>query len=162
MIKDIQDNTLIICEENCKIKILKELTNNSLFLNIKIMSKKEFFQEYLFKYNEETISYLSNKYNYKVDIVKMYLNNLYFLEDKEYSSDKLNFLVKLKKELIENNLLIFNDNFQDYLKKYNILVMDYPYLEKYEKEIFDKLNVTYYKNNNINNSIKLYEFEKIK
>ena len=159
MIKDIQDNTLIICEENCKIKILKELTNNSLFLNIKIMSKKEFFQEYLFKYNEETISYLSNKYNYKVDIVKMYLNNLYFLEDKEYSSDKLNFLVKLKKELIENNLLIFNDNFQDYLKKYNILVMDYPYLEKYEKEIFDKLNVTYYKNNNINNSIKLYEFE---
>ena len=159
MIQDIQNNTLIICEDDYKKYILKELTNNSLFLNIKIMNKKEFFNDYLFKYDEKTISYLVNKYNYKVDIAKMYLNNLYCVEDKVYKSNKLNFLVDLKKELIENNLLIFNDKFKEFIKKYNILVIGYSYLEKYELDILNSLNATFYEEKNVSSKKKLYEFE---
>lgn len=159
MIQDIQDNTLIICEESYKKHILKELTNNSLFLNIKIMNKREFFNEYLFKYDEKAISYLVNKYNYKVDVAKMYLKNLYSIEDKIYKSNKLNFLVNLKKELIENNLLVFNNNFKEYIKKYNILVVGYSYLEKYEVDYFKELNAFFYEEKNVAKNIKLYEFE---
>jgi len=159
MIKDIQNNTIIICEENYKKYILKELTKNSLFLNIKIMSKRDFFKEYLFKYNEKTISYLVNKYNYKVDVAKTYLDNLYNIEDKVYTDDKLNFLVNLKRELIEKNLIIFNDNFREYIKKYNILVVGYPYFEKYELNIFNNLNVEFYKDKTTHKKIKVYEFE---
>ena len=159
MIQDIQNNTLIICEDDYKKYILKELTNNSLFLNIKIMNKKEFFNDYLFKYDEKTISYLVNKYNYKVDIAKMYLKNLYCVEDKVYKSNKLNFLVDLKKELIENNLLIFNDKFKEYIKNYNILVIGYSYLEKYELDILNSLNATFYEEKNVSGKKKLYEFE---
>jgi len=103
-INNIQDNTIIICENSYKKYLLKKFWETKIFLNVKFFTKKEFFCEYLFKYDEKTISYLVNKYNYKVDIAKMYLDNLYFVEDKNYKSNKLNFLVKLKRELIDNNL----------------------------------------------------------
>ena len=54
-LKNIQDNTIIICENNYKNKILQELENQHLFLNIKFFTKKEFLQEYIFKYSEEAI-----------------------------------------------------------------------------------------------------------
>lgn len=140
ILKYIKDNTLIICDNNYKEYILKTLYEHKLFLNVKIISKKEFFNEYLFKYNEKTLNYLVNKYNYKVSVAKMYLDNLYNIEDMEYSSNKLKFLVNLKKELEENNLLNCNKDYLENIKKYNILVMGYPYLEKYELDIFRKLN----------------------
>jgi len=158
-IKDIQDNTIIICENNYKKYILKKLSENKLFLNVKFLTKKEFFNEYLFRYNEKTISYLVNIYNYKVDVAKMYLNNLYFIEDLVYTNQKLQFLVELKKELIEKNLLVFNDLFRKNINKHQLLVVGYPYLEKYELDIFNNLNAKIidskikYKHENV------YEFE---
>ena len=157
-IKNLKDNTIIICENNFKNYILKKLAKEKIFLNVKIMSKKEFFNEYLFKYNEKTISYLVNVYNYKVDVAKMYLNNLYHVDNKEYKDSKLQFLVNLKNELIEKKLLIFNDLFKTNISKKNILVVGYPYLEKYEIDIFNSLNA-----NILNDSFKykhefVYEF----
>jgi len=159
MIKDIQDNTLIICENDYKKYILTELAKNSVFLNIKIMTKKEFLENYLFKYTEKTISYLTFKYNYKVQIAKMYLNNLYYIEDKEYQNSKLLFLNNLKKELNDNKLLIYNDNFKEYIKKYHILVIGYSFLEKYELEIFKNIQATIYEEKIKDNDLKVYEFE---
>jgi len=160
MIKDIQNNTIIICEENYKKYILKELTKNSLFLNIKIMSKRDFFKEYLFKYNEKTISYLVNKYNYKVDVAKMYLENLYYIdENKEYNSSKLQFLVNLKRELLENNLLVFNSNFKEYIKNFKIIVLNYPFIEKYELDIFESIEAEIINDFEEYKIDKVYEFE---
>ena len=159
MIKDIRNNTLIICENDYKNKILKYLSANKFFLNVKFMTKKEFFQEYLFNYNEKTISYLVNSYNYKVDIAKMYLDNLYYIEEYSYKSSKLNFLSKLKQELKDKNLLIFNDNFQNFLNKYHILVVGYPYLENYELKIFNELDAKI-ENDTASYQVKnVYEFK---
>jgi len=158
-INNIQDNTIIICENSYKKYLLKKFWETKIFLNVKFFTKKEFFCEYLFKYDEKTISYLVNKYNYKVDIAKMYLDNLYFVEDKNYKSNKLNFLVKLKRELIDNNLLIFNNNFKKFINNFKILVVGYPYIEKYESKIFDEINATIvndFENYEIN---KVYEFD---
>ena len=159
-ILDIQDNTLIICEENYKKYILKKLCNHKLFLNVKIITKKEFFNEYLFKYNNKTISYLVNTYNYKVAIAKMYLDNLYCVEDKDYNNQKLEFLINLKKELINKNLLVFNDKFRVSIKNYKeILVVNYPFLDKYEMEIFNELNAKIINDNENYNIDKVYEFQ---
>lgn len=157
---EIEDNTIIICENNYKKYILKELNKKQLFLNIKFFSKKEFLNEYLFKYNERTLAYLINKYNYKVDIAKMYLNNLYNIENREYSNEKLQFLTNLKEELDKDKLLIYNDNFKNTIKDKNILVVGYPYLEKYELDIFNKLNANIIndKENNYNHKY-VYEFK---
>ncbi len=156
----IKDYTIIICEN--KKQVLKMISDNHLFLHVKVFTKKDFFKEYFFNYDERSISYIINKYNIKIDIAKMYLDNLIYVDiDKDYKSDKLNYLVNLKKELINNNLLIFNNNFKSLLNKYNLLVLDYPYLEDYELEVFNKYNVKYI---NINNNYKhdtAYEFNTI-
>jgi hypothetical protein len=44
ILKEITDNVIIICENNYKKKLLKELTSQQLFLNVKFFSKKEFLK----------------------------------------------------------------------------------------------------------------------
>ena len=97
VLNDIQDNMIIICENNYKTYILKEMSKNHIFLNVKFYSKKEFLKEYLFSYSEQAIYYLVSNYKIKVEVAKMYLENLYCIEGKEYKSFKLRFLVDLKK-----------------------------------------------------------------
>ena len=150
----LKDNTIIICENNTKISLLKELTNS--FLNIKFYTKKEFLDNYLFKYDEKTIYYLISKYSYKIDVCKMYLYNLKYIDiNKVYKSNKLNYLVNLKKELDANNLLIYNNEFEKELKGYSIIVLNYLYLDNYEIDIFNKLKAS------IINNKGNYKIEKV-
>ena len=153
----LKDKTIIICENNNKISILKEITNS--FLDIKFYTKKEFFEEYLFKYDEKAICYLIDKYNYKIEIAKMYLDNLKYIDENIiYKSSKLNYLVKLKKELDDNNLIIYNKEFNKEIDDYKILVINYPYLEKHELNIFNKLNAEIINNKGGNKLDKVYVF----
>ena len=66
-------------------------------MNIKFYTKDEIKRKLLFDYDQKAIHYLALKYNYKIDICKMYLNNMYYVDDKKYESDKLNNLVAMKK-----------------------------------------------------------------
>ena len=128
-----EDKKLIICPNDIKIDILNNY-NDSLH-NIKFMSKKEFFDNYFFSYDYKAIYYLMKKYNYQLDVCKVYLNNLYVIDiNKEYNDSKLNFLKDLKIELIENNLLSFNNNFKNYISKFKLEVFNYYDLDKYEEE----------------------------
>jgi len=135
---------LIICPNEEKLKILLELNNSKELNPIKFMTKNEFFNNYYFSYNDETIYYLMKKYHFNIDVCKVYLNNLYVIDiNKEYKSDKLNFLKDLKKELIDNNLLIFNNGFKEYLKDKEIIVKNYYDLDLYEEEVLNyKIDIT--------------------
>ena len=82
------------------------MTQSHTFSDVKFYPKKEFFQEYFFTYNEDAIAYVVKKLNVKVSIAKMYLQNLLFLEDKEYQHSKLQFLKDLKEDLNQKKLLI--------------------------------------------------------
>ncbi|MBE6157281.1 MAG: hypothetical protein E7160_00585 [Firmicutes bacterium] len=132
---DIKDNNLlIICPNEEKMKLLDSFNSDNKLYNIKFMTKKEFIDNYYYKYTDEAIFYLMNKYNYDIDVCKVYLNNLYVIDiDKEYISPKLNFLKELKKELIYNKLLIFNKAFKNIIKDKKIIVKNYYELEKYEE-----------------------------
>ena len=154
----IKDKTIIICENDLKISILKKITNT--FFDIKFYTKNEFFNEYLFKYDERSLYYLIDNYNFKIDVAKMYLNNLkYINSNKVYNSSKLNFLVELKNELDENNLLIYNKEFIKEIKDYTIVVYNYPYLENYELEILNKLNAKIINDTGEYKLDKVYVFE---
>lgn len=161
ILKHLKDGSIIICENNYKKKILKELTNQKLFFDVKFYSKKEFFNKYLFSYDEKTIHYLVSNYNIKCEIAKMKLDNLYYIEDKDYVSNKLNVLKDLKKELIDNNLLYFDEEFKNTLINKNIIVIGYEYLEKYEEEIFSILNALIYNEEGKYNINYVYEFNDI-
>ncbi len=112
------DNTIIITNNIHKKDILKKISSE--LLNIKIYTLQEFNKLYFYDYNTETILYVMKKYNVINEIAKIYLDNLFYIEDKIYSSDKLNFLSSLKKDLIEHKQLKENKQFQEYIQNKNI------------------------------------------
>ena len=103
-------NGQIIITSNVNKKNLLKKYNNKL-LNIKIYSINEFNKLYFFDYDEETTYYIMNKYDVKYEIAKIYLDNLTYLEDKSYNNEKLSFLSKIKKDLIDNKLIKINKLF---------------------------------------------------
>lgn len=133
-----KDNLLIICPNEEKIKILEHLSKEDKLYDIKFMTKEEFKNNYYFNYNENTLYYLLNKYKFNLDVAKVYLKNLYVIDEKkDYQSPKLNFLKDMKIELQENNLLETNPNFRNYIKRKSILVKSYYDLDKYEEEMLN-------------------------
>ena len=129
MLESIKNNSIVICNSNYKIKLLKGIKK---LINIKFISMDEFIKSYYFDYDEKTILYVIKKYGVKYEIALEYLQNLIYIEDKKYNNEKLDFLVNLKNELIENRLLIFNDKFKNYIKDKDIIIYNYS-LSKFEK-----------------------------
>lgn len=158
-LKNINESTIIITTKNNKPILLEEINKIDKILDIKIITTKELKNKYLFSYNEQTILYLMNKYNLKYTVALIYLENLYYIENKKYDSDKLNFLVKIKQELINNNLLIFDNNYKEYLKNKKIIVYKIKNLNKLEQTIINELqNVTIIEENTKLYKHKIYKF----
>lgn len=144
-----QNNTLIVCPNATKIKILNEQMQDDKLYNIKFMTKEEFKNNYFYSYDDETLYYLLKKYNYNLDVAKIYLKNLYVIdENKDYKNPKLVFLKNLKIELLKENLLKQNKSFKEFIKNKNIIVLNYYDLDKYEEValhtnlVFPKTNLT--------------------
>lgn len=136
------EELLIICPTEEKMKILTNLQNDKNIYNIKFMTIEEFKNNYFFSYDEKTIYYLMNKYNYNIDVCKVYLNNMYPIDiSKSYKSEKLQFLNNLKQELINNKLLYFNNTFKNYIKNKKIVIKNYSNLDKYIEEILGKYEI---------------------
>ena len=136
----IEDSVYII-KEDLKKSFLLELSKQKELLDIKIMSLRELLEALTFSYDEETVAYLMSTYNYKYDNAVEVLNNLKYIEFKDYKNKKLNSLGELKKEL--DPLLIKNDLLKKMLYNKKIIVYKYPYLDSFEKKLLDSLNVTY-------------------
>ena len=157
MLENIKNNTIIICNNNYKMQLLKNIKK---LINIKFISMDEFIKSYYFDYDEKTILYLIKNYNIKYEIALEYLNNLIYIEDKKYNNEKLDFLVKLKNELIDNNLLIFNNKFKNYISNKDILIYNYS-LSKFEKHLLKDINYKLIEKNNKNYKPTIYEFNNL-
>ena len=154
MLENIKNNTIIICDNNYKIQLLQSIKK---LINIKFFSMDEFIKSYYFDYDEKAILYIVKKYNVKYEIALEYLDNLIYVEDKNYDNEKLDFLVDLKKELINNNLLIFNNKFKSYISDKNIIVYNY-YLSKFEKYLLKDIDYKEIKKESMNYKPTIYEF----
>lgn len=139
-IEDIKNNTIIICSSSEKKSILKKLNSVSKLLSIKFYNKSDFFKSLTFSYDEKTCFYITNKYNVKPSIAKTYLENIYYVENKKYNSKKLDFLVNLKEELLNEKLLIINDLFEKSLIGKDIIFYNLPYIDAYEQKLINKIS----------------------
>lgn len=144
MIENLEDNMIIVTPLSSKLELLTRMHQGSQFYSIKFMTKEEFFQAYFFSYDERALWYLQEKYQYHLDICKLYLKNLYFIEEKSYRNEKLKKLQALKKELEEAGLLFRKPQFLEFIKNKKIVVYQYDTLEKYEKKVLDQLGATYF------------------
>ena len=118
-----KNNDIILTTNNEKKKIL---LNNQQLINIKIYTISEFNKLFYFDYNLRTIKYIMDQYNVIYDIAKIYLNNMYYLEDKTYQNPKLQFLLKLKKDLIQQKLLKINRLFINSLPNHRVIFYNLP------------------------------------
>lgn len=160
---NINDNTLIIVPEYLKEIVLLKFSNE--LKNIKVMSFNLFLDNFLFSFDEKTIYHLMSTYNLKYDLALMYLNNLRFIENKKYSSSKLNKLVNLKEYLDKKELLIYNHTFKEQLKNKKIIF--YGIKEsKFNYYVINKVksitNVEVFNDNNNNNNNYTHEIFEFK
>lgn len=146
-LEDIKRETIIICDNNFKNKAL----GMNRLINAKFMMMEEFIEKYCFSYDESSILYVMDKHQVSYDIAKMYIQNLYYIENKLYHNEKLDFLVSLKKELDDNHLLFYNDNFQTYVSRTDIIIYNIR-MDDYLKRIFKNIKYKI-----INRKYKKYE-----
>ena len=146
-------DNIIICNNSIKESLLKE---NKELNNNKYYTLSEFIKNLYFDYDYKTILYVMKKYNVKYSVAEEYLDNLIYIEDKKYNIEKLDFLVDLKKDLIDNKLLIFNPTFNT---NKNIII--YDHLSKFNKYLLR--NIKYSLKENITSKYKptIYEFNDI-
>lgn len=136
MLDKIENNSILLIPNTKKEEIIKKINQKQ--LNIKTMTLQEFIKKYTFNYNEKTIYSLMKKENIKYDIAKNYIDNIYYIESKDYNNIKLNKLVEIKKYLEENNLLIHDKLFKNYIKNKAIYIY-YDSISKYENKIINKI-----------------------
>lgn len=130
-----KDNLLIIAPIEYKNKILAFLSENKIIHNIKFMALNEYQKNYYFDYDYKAIKYLMEKYNLSVLNAKEIINNLMYVENKNYNNEKLDKLVLYKEELDENNLLKYNPLFKEYVINKNVVVVGYGNVLNNIKEI---------------------------
>lgn len=137
--KFLKENQIIIVPSSKRSKILREISRLKTCYSYKLFSIDEFKRQFLFDYDEDAIAYLMDTYHYKLDVSKMYLENMYYVEEKEYHEERLKTLASLKRELEERNLLIKDSLFSSFLKRHSVLVFGFESLSKWEQKLLSKV-----------------------
>lgn len=153
-ISEIKKETLLICSGSFKDKVLEM---NKL-IPIKFMSVDEFKEKYYFAYDERAILYIVKNYQVKYEVALMYLKNLYYVKDIEYDNEKLDLLVKIKKELDREGLLIYNADFKRYLNEVDVILYDIR-ITNFIKEMLRDVNYKVIERNYNNYDHQIYAFK---
>lgn len=157
----LENDSILIVPSQIKEKILTEMDKKSKLFNVKLMEINEFKRKYFFDYTTETIFYVMKHYNYDYEFSIDIINNLYFLSSEIYDHEKLKFLLNIKNELINNNLLIFDNVFKIALENKKIYVYGYDYINNFYKKMFSTLNVNYIDQNISKFNHDIMEFDTI-
>lgn len=135
---------ILLVPNNIKKEIIKLVRKDYYNYNIKFMSLEELKKKYIFDYDRRTIYSLMKKYNIKYDTALVYLKNLYYISDK-LNNTKMDKLKEIKSYLDDNNLLIYDKYFKDYVKNKKIYLYGYDYIDKYYLNILKDLDYEFIK-----------------
>lgn len=155
----LENNKIYVVPDNIKKELLLELSKKKILVNIKFYTLKELINNLTFKYDEKAIYYLMDKYNYKYDNAKTILDNLYYIEDKEYNNKKLDDLVKIKKEI--NDLLIYNPVFKDYISNKKVFIYGYHFIDKFDLNLLKDIDYEIINKKEENYEHEIYAFNNI-
>ncbi len=136
-LKDINEDVLLVIPSNLKEKALKKINELPYLVNIKIVSFNDLKKDILFDFDGDAILYLMDKYNYKYEVSKMYIENMYYVYKDSYESYKLNNLVSLKNELFSLGLLRKKETILKNYKNKKLIVFGYDYIDMLKKYILD-------------------------
>ena len=153
------EQVIIITTEENKKKILRENSEKHSLINLKFYTFEELKKKLVFDYDLNAILYVVKSYQVSIPVAKIYLENLYFLQDLD--NEKVRFLNQLKKELDQNHLLIYHESFKKIFKNKKIVVYGYPFLTKEQQLILSELDhsIEYKNDSNIFYQPNIYEAE---
>ena len=77
----IKNNNLIITNNSNKKEILKYMSSLNELVNVKVITPHELITNYYFDYDEKSVYYLMNKYNIKYSVARIYIENMYYVDD---------------------------------------------------------------------------------
>ena len=138
------DVSIYIVPNSLKLKLLDILSKENKIYNITFISLEELEKHYFFDIKEDALLYLLDKTNENIDVLKLMLKNLYKIDlTKNYKETKLNNLKDLYYDLLENNYLIFDKGYKDYLLTKEIYILGYSMLDTYQKKMLDDINTNY-------------------
>lgn len=159
--QNLENNSIIVVPNQLKEKVLLKLNESKKLTNIKLMGLDDFKKKYYFDYTTETIYFLMQKYCFSYDFCLDIINNLYYINSKNYGNQKLDFLAKIKKELINNNLLIIDPFFKINVTKRKIYVYGFDWIDNFFNNMLKDLSfeIVPFNQNNYNHDV--YEFENI-
>lgn len=144
LLKELNSDTIVVCSNENKNKILEALYKKRKILDFKIMNLNEFIKKLIFDYDTKAIYHIMEKYNITYENALVYLNNIYFIHELDYENQKLKKLVTIKEYLLNNNLLIIDNLFQDMIKNKKIIFYEID-SNKYIKYITSNLKTLFIK-----------------
>ena len=137
-----KENSIIICSQNTKKKILEDNFRQKKLFNATFFSLQEFINRLTFKITDEAIVYSKNFLGISYENAKTIVPNIYYIDtEEEYFDNKLIELQNLMKELIANNLLEYDSLFKEFLRDKTIYLVDL-FLDHYSIELISKLEET--------------------
>ena len=139
----IKDDLILIVPSNIKSSIIEKISQLENIFSYNIFSIEEIKKSIIFDFDIKAISYIVNNYKVKVKIANEYIEAMYYIENKKYDNNKLDMLVSIKNELIENKLLKFDENIKTIFKGKNIVVYGFDTLTLKEKFVLDKIGQDY-------------------
>jgi len=158
--KILDDNIILVIPDIAKNNIIKYISNLDKMYSLKIMTFNEIKEHLFFSYDYKTIHYLCNKENINYNTAKKYLENMYYLIDKNSS-----YLSNLKQDLEDTDLLYKDDLFKSYIKNKKIYFYGFTTISKWQQKIIDILatftNVEIANESDVNIEPQVYEFNKI-
>lgn len=165
-LKDIEGNSILVIPSKLRSKVLDYIDKQELLLNIKILTFSDLKKGLLFDYNNEAINYVMRSRNVGYNVARDLINNIYFLNKNTCEEKKLQDLLHLKKQLVNNNLLICDKLFINLLKsKKALYVFGFDALKKFDLYLLDLaqeyIDIHKTKKTDFNYTPVVYEFNTI-
>lgn len=160
VLEQIKTKTIIVCNTSYQYKLLQMFDEKEEIYDVKFFSMQEFIGHFYFSYDDLTIAYLIENYNYSYDIAVTYLKSLIYIETSS-NIKKLDFLYNLKCDLIEKQLIYYDIEFKNYIKNFDIIFLGIPYFDKLQEHMICQLknicSVTIINDLEKSNKLEVYE-----
>lgn len=141
--KIICDDSILIVPSNIKNLIIKEITSLDSFFSCKIISDKELKKLVFFDYDIKAIDKLASLLNINHSVAKEYIEAMYYINDNNYPSNKLNMLFNYKSLLLKDNLLKIDRLFINSLKNKKVIIYGFDIISKEMQLILKELTTDY-------------------
>ena len=84
------DKSLLVCPAVFKNRVLEYLSEKKEVYDIKFIDINGFRENRLFDYDIKAVKYLTDTYGLSVSNAREILNNIYYVEDRDYGNEKQN------------------------------------------------------------------------